>query len=232
MSPKSQDVKQTSLFGFLAQPDEGATGAGVLILPTIFGVNGFVRGFAEALARAGVTAAVVDYYSGAPLPGSYDDARATAAKLTDGAVAGMETRWFDYLAGDLRLTSLGVAGFCLGGRLSLIAAARDKRIKACAACYPSIHDPLQASQERDAVALSAGITCPAGVVEPGHDHVATPQTYATLKQNLLARGAPTIWHYYPDAEHGFMHRPEPPANPAATAIAYPQVVAFLKGCLT
>jgi carboxymethylenebutenolidase len=232
MSPKSQHVKQTGLFGFLAQPDEGATGSGVLILPTIFGVNGFVRGFAEALARAGLTAAVVDYYAGAALPTSYDDARATGAKLSDGAVAGMETRWFDHLAGDLRLTSLGVAGFCLGGRFSLIAAARDKRIKACAACYPSIHNPLQANQERDAVALSAGIACPVSVVEPGHDHVATPQTYAALKQNLLARSAPTIWQYYPEAEHGFMHRDAPPANPAATAVAYPQVVAFLKGCLS
>jgi carboxymethylenebutenolidase len=230
MSPKSQDVKQTGRFGFLAQPDEGAT-AGVLILPTIFGVNAFVRGFAEALARAGLVGAVVDYYGGAPLPGSYDDARANAAKLNDRAVAEMETRWFDYLAGELRLTSLGVAGFCLGGRLSLIAAARDTRIKACAACYPSIHDPLQANQERDAVALAAGIACPVLVVEPGRDHVATPQTYGTLKQKLLARGVPTVWHYYPEGEHGFMHRPEPPANPAATKIAYPQVVAFLKGCL-
>jgi hypothetical protein len=28
-----------------------------------------------------------------------------------------------------------------------------------------------------------------------------------------------------------MHRNEPPANPAATAIASPQLIAFLQGCL-
>jgi dienelactone hydrolase len=32
---------------------------GVVILPTIFGVNGFVRGYAETLARAGLAAAGV-----------------------------------------------------------------------------------------------------------------------------------------------------------------------------
>ena len=42
MSPKSQDVKQSGLFGFLAQPD-APTKSGVVILPTIFGVNAFVR---------------------------------------------------------------------------------------------------------------------------------------------------------------------------------------------
>ena len=38
MSPKSQDVKQSDLFGFLAQPD-APTKSGVVILPTIFGVT-------------------------------------------------------------------------------------------------------------------------------------------------------------------------------------------------
>jgi len=68
-------------------------------------------------------------------------------------------------------------------------------------------------------------------VQPGHDHVASPKTYATLKETLFKRAAPTIWQYYPDAEHGFMHRPTPPANPAASAIASPQLVGFLTGCL-
>ena len=66
------------------------------------------------------------------------------------------------------------------------------------------------------------------VIQPGHDHVASVETYAALKETLLKRAAPTIWQYYPDAEHGFMHRKEPAANPAATVIASPQIVAFLR----
>jgi dienelactone hydrolase len=52
VSPRSQDIKQAGLVGFLAQPDAPTKG-GVVILPTIYGVNPFVRGYAETLARGG-----------------------------------------------------------------------------------------------------------------------------------------------------------------------------------
>jgi carboxymethylenebutenolidase len=194
VSPRSQDIKQPGLAGFLAQPD-APTHGGVVILPTIFGVNAFVRGYAETLARAGLAAAVWDLYEG------------------------------------LKLTSVSVLGFCLGGRYVLMTAARDTRIKACAAAYPSIESPRLPNQEQDAIALAADIRCPVHIVQPGHDHVASVETYAALKEALHKRAAPTIWQYYPDAEHGFMHRKEPAANPAATVIASPQLVAFLKACL-
>ena len=230
MSPKSQDIKQSGLFGFLAQPDAPATG-GVVILATIFGVNAFVRGYAETLARAGLAAAVWDHYEGLPLITDYEESKARARKLADAGMHANVKKWVDYMLGDLRLTSVGVLGFCLGGRYALMAAARERRIKACAAAYPSIEDPRLANQEEDAVALAADIACPVHVVQPGHDHVATVETYAALEAQLHKHAAPTVWQYYPDAEHGFMHRKAPAANAAATVIASPQLVAFLRACL-
>src|SRR5262245_54765509 len=230
MSPRSQEIKQAGLFGFLAQPDAPTT-SGVVVLPTIFGVNAFVRGYAEELARAGLAAAVWDHYSGEPLPKDYEEAKARARNLTDPAMHGFVKQWIDYMLGELRLTSVGVLGFCLGGRFAPMVAARDHRLKACAAAYPSIEAPRLPNQSEDAVALAGDIRCPVLVVQPGHDHVASPATYAALKERLLARAAPTIWQYYPDAEHGFMHRKEPAANPAASKIASPQLIGFLKGSL-
>ena len=230
MSPRSQEIKQSGLFGFLAQPD-APTKTGVVILPTIFGVNAFVRGYAETLARAGLAAAVWDHYEGLPLTTDYEDSKARARKLSDAWMHATVKKWTDYMLGELKLASVGVLGFCLGGRYVVMAAARDARIKACAAAYPSIEMPRLPNQEQDALALAGDVRCPVLVIEPGHDHVASPQTYATLKATLLKRAAPTIWHYYPDAEHGFMHRDKPPANPAASAIASPQLVGFLTGCL-
>jgi len=231
MSPKSQDIKQFGLFGFLAQPDL-PTKSGVVILPTIFGVNAFVRGYAETLARAGLAAAVWDPYEGLPLITDYEESKTRSRKLSDSGMQANVKKWVDYMENDLALTSIGVLGFCLGGRYALIAAAQEKRMKACAAAYPSIENPRLANQQHDAVALAADIACPVHVLQPGHDHVATVQTYAALSETLHKRTAPTIWQYYPDAEHGFMHRKEPAANPAATALASPQLVAFLKGCLS
>jgi carboxymethylenebutenolidase len=233
MSPRSRDIKQSGLFGFLAQPDAPTTTkAGVVILPTIFGVNAFARGFAETLARSGLAAAVWDHYEGAPLTTDYEESKKRARALTDAKMHGAVKSWTDYLTSELRLDAVGVIGFCMGGRYALMVPARNKRIKACAAAYPSIEVPNQAHQQEDAIALAAEITCPTLVIQPGHDHVAQPPTYAKLKETLSKRAASTVWHYYPDAEHGFMHRPEPAANPAATRIASPQIVAFLQACLS
>ena len=231
MSPRSQDIKQPGLAGFLAQPD-APTNGGVVILPTIFGVNAFVRGYAETLARAGLAAAVWDLYEGLPLTTDYEESKSRARKLSDAGMQAAVKKWLDYMLDDLKLTSVGVLGFCLGGRYVLMAAAQDKRVKACAAAYPSIENPRLPNQEQDAVALAADIRCPVHVVQPGHDHVASVETYAALRENLHKRAAPTVWQYYPDAEHGFMHRKEPAANPAASVIASPQLVAFLQACLS
>jgi carboxymethylenebutenolidase len=231
VSPRSQDIKQSGLFGFLAQPD-APTKSGVVLLATIFGVNAFARGYAETLARAGIACAVWDHYEGAPLTTDYEECKKRASVLTDAKMHGAAKAWTDYLVGELKLASVGVIGFCMGGRYAPMVAARDKRIKACAAVYPSIEVPRKSNQAEDAIALTAEVTCPVLVMQPGHDHVASPETYAALKTTLTKRSAPTIWHYYPDAEHGFMHRDAPPANPAASAIASPQLVGFLQGCLS
>ena len=230
MSPRSQDIKQSGLVGFLAQPDAPTTG-GVVILPTIFGVNAFVRGYAETLARAGLAAAAWDLYEGLPLTTDYEESKTRARKLSDAGTQAKVKKWIDHLLDDLKLTSVGVIGFCIGGRFSLLTAAQDDRIKACGAAYPSIENPRLPNQEQDAIALAVQIRCPVHVLQPGHDHVASVETYAALKETLLKRTAPTMWQYYPEAEHGFMHRKEPATNPAATVIASPQFIAFLQACL-
>jgi carboxymethylenebutenolidase len=230
MSPRSQDIKQAGLYGFLARPD-APTRSGVLILGTIFGVNDFVRNYAETLARAGHAAAVWDLYNGEKLPTDYKEALERAHSINDATAFTAIHRWVEYMLTELRLDALGVLGFCLGGRFALMLAAKDKRLKACAAAYPSIENPRLANQEEDVLGLVPQIGCPVHILQPGHDHVAVPETYARLKDDLFKRRAITSWQYYPDAEHGFMHRDQPAANPAATKIASPQLVAFLTACL-
>jgi carboxymethylenebutenolidase len=230
VSPRSQDIKQAGLVGFLAQPDAPTKG-GVVILPTIYGVNAFVRGYAETLARAGLAAAAWDMHDGLPLITDYEESKQRARRHSDASARAAIRKWTDYLTNELRLTSVGVIGFCIGGRFSLLTAAQDDRIKACGAAYPSIENPRLPNQEQDAIALAVQIRCPVHVLQPGHDHVASVETYAALKETLLKRTAPTMWQCYPEAEHGFMHRKEPATNPAATVIASPQFIAFLQACL-
>jgi carboxymethylenebutenolidase len=227
---KTQTFSGPERFGYLAQPESSAR-AGVLILPTIFGINEFARGYADMLASNGIVGAVWDINSGLPLTTDYKECIARARTLTDAGVAAMLDKWTAFMLGELKLAAVGTAGFCIGGRYSLLLCAKDKRVRACAIAYPSIESPRLANQELDSVALSAEIECPVHMLHPGKDHVSSPETYAELKEALHRRDAPTIVQYYPVAEHGFMHRPQPEVNQKANALAAPQLLAFLKASL-
>ena len=230
MAIKTQTLNGPDLYGYLAEPETGARG-GVLIYPTIFAVNDFVRGYAETLARAGLAAAVWDIYSGLPLVTDYQESLKRARMLDDAGVADMTGKWIDHMFGAMGLASVGVLGFCIGGRYALLQAAADKRLKACAMAYPSIENPRLANQDQDALTLAADIACPVHLLHAGKDHVTEPPTYQLLHEALHARSAPTIVQFHPLAEHGFMHRKEPEANRIATALASPQLIAFLQTCL-
>ncbi len=231
MAIKSKLLSGPELFGYVAEPEVPA-GGGVLILPTIYGVNEFARGYADQLAAAGLTAGVWDINSGLPLTTDYQECIKRARTLSDAGVAAMAARWLDMMRSDLRLASIAVLGFCIGGRFALLQAASDKALRACAVAYPSIESPRLPNQEMDALALAPDIACPVHVLQPGHDHVCSPETYEVLMRALFARSAPTSLQKYPEAEHGFMHRKTPETNVAAATLASPQIIAFLKACLS
>lgn len=230
MSTESRTLSGPDLFGYVAAPRAGARG-GVLILPTIFGVNEFARSFADGLANAGLAAAVWDINSGLPLTADYQECIRRARTLTDEGVLSVTTRWRKALTERFGAVTVGLLGFCIGGRFALLQASQDRSIAACAMAYPSIESPRLPNQAMDALALASDIACPVHMIRPGNDHVTSPETYDALTRALLSRRQPTTIQRYPEAEHGFMHRPTPEANVAATRLASPQLVAFLGACL-
>ncbi len=121
-----------------------------------------------------------------------------------------------------------MVSFCLGGRWSLLLAARDQRVAAMAVFYPSIRIPDVPQRHMDSVAACARIGCPVSLIRPGQDGVATSETYARVQELLLARTAPTVIQLYPDAGHGFIQRWDEPTAPSA----WSQAVAFLKAYLS
>jgi carboxymethylenebutenolidase len=230
MAIKTQTVSGPQRYGYLAEPVGGARG-GVVLLPTIFAINTFAKSYADTLANAGLACAVWDIYAGLPLPADYDEAIKRARALSDDKIVASIGHWIDHMLGEMKLASVGVLGFCIGGRFAIMQAATDQRIAACAMAYPSIENPRLANQDMDSLTLAADIACPVLNVQPGKDHVSEPDTYEILNTALFKRTAPTTLQFYPIAEHGFMHRPQPAENVAATVLASPQIVGFLKGCL-
>jgi carboxymethylenebutenolidase len=205
--------------------------AGVLLLPTIFGVNRFVTEYSASLAERGLSTFAWDPYSGEALPKNFDEALARAKELRDGPSLDAMSIGVDFLMGELRLDKVAVIGFCLGGRYGLLLAARETRIEACVAVYPSIEQPRRQNQDEDAAIRASEIPCPVQLVMPGHDTVTSADTYERLKTALERRAADTSVELYPAAHHGFLHSPGA-ENEAAARHARPLIAAFLEAYLT
>src|SRR5665213_4218852 len=105
MAIKTSSLSGPERYGYVAEPEALLRG-GVLIRPTIFGVNEFARQYADTLAHAGMTAAVWDINSGLPLTTDYQECIKRARTLTDESVSSMVTGWLDTLLSNFGLKSV------------------------------------------------------------------------------------------------------------------------------
>ena len=205
---------------------------GILLLPTIFGIDGFARERARLMAEAGFSTLIWNPYPGEVPPGDVPAAMARAGTLNDGLVEVM-SECIGYMRGTLRLDAVALLGFCLGGRYALLLAAQHHGLAACVAFYPSIRAPSKPNETHDTIARAADIDCPVHLVHAGSDEVLKHQSFLRLRDTLEHRKAATIVQFHPQAAHSFM-RPElqrEAAQAAATRLSWPLAVAFFEACL-
>ncbi|MGA2391853.1 MAG: dienelactone hydrolase family protein [Candidatus Lustribacter sp.] len=211
---------------YLARPAQ-PSGAGVLLLPHNVGVDHFVQTFADELAGRGYTTIAWNPYPSVPLGEAFTE---RPPRPNDEATMKALSRCLDVMASGYGVTAFATLGFCMGGRYVLLFGARERRLRAAVACYPSIPVQLSPGQDLEPIPAAAAIACPVQVAYPGRDIVTSRTTFEALQAQLQGRAAETSILYYPQAEHGFMHAPSP-ANDAATRTAKPQIFGFLESCM-
>ncbi|MFI5265996.1 MAG: dienelactone hydrolase family protein [Chloroflexota bacterium] len=222
MPIQESEVQLDGVRAISFRPESPSKG-GVLLLPTNAGADKSNRYHSRSLAEAGLATLLWDPYPGKGLPPDDERSKWSAAVDDEWAVKG-QSRLLTYLAEELDVEKAGCLGFCMGGRFSLLLAAKDHRVAALASFYPTIRRPTPTTQKYDAVALAAEIRCPVTVECPGQDHITTPEVYADLRATLRKRDHATVAHVYPDAGHGFLQARKPEAT---VKMAWPQAVAFM-----
>ncbi|MGH6767402.1 MAG: dienelactone hydrolase family protein [Xanthobacteraceae bacterium] len=213
----------------LVRPAVAGT-AGVLLLPSVFGVDRHALDYAHLLAEAGLTTLIWEPFPHQPVPDTREQRAERLATLTDARSLREMTWWLDVMFGELSLKQIATAGFCLGGRYGLLLAAHEARIAACLPYYPTIETPPLPGQDEDVVARAAAIRCPVHMVRAGKDHLTSDDVFMRLQHNLQRRAAPTIVQVYPEGDHGFMQRTGA-ANETAIRLSTAQSIAFLKAAL-
>ena len=199
-----------------AQPSN----VGILLYPTIFGIEAAMRGFAADLAGRGTTVAVWDPYDGVPVSADVMEMVGRSKTIEDTRCLASLTCLVDHMTGELGLDRIVGIGWCFGGRIGLLHAGQDDRVSALSAYNPTILPPTPVriegvgvfskadnpGQTMDEFASARQIAGPVQVTRPAHDFTQAGE-YDALIAALFARTAPTFYEYYPGVGHGFSYTP-------------------------
>ncbi len=208
----------------LAAPDGGRKPA-ILILSEMFGLNGPMKDFARHYAARGHCTMVPDLFWRTETPGGlgYDE--------KGFALAWARIRDFDIdaCAGDMRLAAaalrrepacngkVAALGFCMGGRLAFVAAARAG-VDAAIGLYG-----LNVSKHLHEV---PAITVPTHLHYGEKDEHVPPAEIEAVARGVAANPNIAIWRY-PGAGHSFFNKVRPTYDPAAAAAAAARIDAVL-----
>jgi carboxymethylenebutenolidase len=194
----------------------------VLIFQEAYGVNGHIRDVCHRFAAEGWDALAPElFHRTAPgFEGRYDDS-ASAMRL-------VQTLTDDGLTADIRAAHaqfkgkrIDAVGFCMGGRVSYLAAATVP-----------LHAAISFYGGRIAPALlprAAELSAPFLMFWGGLDKHIPPEQHRPVADALRAAGKMFIDVEISDGDHGFFCDQRPSYNPRAAAEAWALTLTFLRG---
>lgn len=210
---------------YLSEPEQGS-GPGIVVLQEIFGVNGHMRDVADYYAEEGYVVLVPDLfwrlepgvdlgYEGADREKAFDlyqkfDVDQGVADIT----ATVDTlRALPNCAG-----KVGAIGFCLGGALAYLAAARSGLD--CAIGYYGVGIEKMLDQAGD-------IACPLTLHFGELDQFSPPEAIEAIRGAFAGRQDAEI-HVYPGADHGFNCTERPAYDRPSAWMAHSRSIALFR----
>ena len=206
--------------GYLVEPQAGTSAPGVVVLQEWWGVNDQIKGVANRYAELGLRALVPDLYRG-KVGLDAKEAEHLMSGLDFGQAAGLDVRGaVQYLKRTSK--KVGVTGYCMGGALTLLAAANVPEIDAAVPWYG--FPPLEYI---DATKIKAPLLGHFAT----HDAFFPIATVAELERKLDAAHVRYEFHRY-EAQHAFANESPPDQtvavryDPKAAETAWQRTVAF------
>lgn len=203
------------------------TGPGLVLCQEIFGVNATMRALAERYADEGYVVFVPDLFSRIEprvelgySPADHDKAFGYLARfdlnagMADVASCIKALRESPACSGQV-----GVVGYCLGGRLAYLAAARS--LADCAVGFYGV------GIEND---LAEAPRCPT-ILHFGIDDALAPAEAQRAIIEKTAANTRVVVHRYPGAGHAFAREGSELYRKPAASMAYERSIALLRKCL-
>src|SRR5215471_3658411 len=183
---------------YMALPKKGK-GPGIVVIQEIFGITPSIRAVCDFLAARQFTAIAPDLYwrtePGLAISESDSEkARAIRAKTDDNKTSDDIAAAIDFLRKHPACTGkVGVVGYCWGGMLAYLTAARHKPDAAVGYYGVGIEKRLD---------LAGNLSCPLMLHFAEKDQFAPPEVVAQVRAALKDDSRVKIWEY-PNVGHAF-----------------------------
>jgi carboxymethylenebutenolidase len=209
----------------------------LIVIHDVRGLTEHYRDIARRFASEGYFALAVDLYSreGAPQLTDVDSALAWMKQLDDRRILADIDSAFRYLSTrhEVRSTSIGITGFCMGGQYALMAACTVPEIAACVSFYGMLrYDEPSENRPQSPLDLAPQLGCPyLGLF--GAEDLLIPRADVRQLEGILRREGKTFQtKVYRKAGHAFFNDQRPDSyRPDAARDAWARSVAFLRAHL-
>ncbi len=191
---------------YVAQPKDGGSYPGVVVIQEAFGVNGHIKKVTDRIAAEGYVAIAPDIFhreSERIIPYSeMPKAIATLQRVVDAkamedvgaAIAHLKSQ------SKVKSGSIGVTGFCMGGRLTYLAAAHHAGDIKCAVPYYGGGIPMG---NPSPLSRTKEIKCPMYLFFGAKDQLISKDHVDQINAELTSNKVRFELKVYPEAGHGF-----------------------------
>ena len=225
MKVHTESVRLGGMPAHVARPDDGAPAPAVLVIMEAFGLNRHIKAVAERVAAEGYVTLAPDLYwrGGAGRTAGYDqlnDAIGMMSATKDAELVADVASAIGFLEQQayVRADRIGITGFCMGGRVSYLAACElPTKIKAVAPFYGGALPIDKTAKLRAPVLAFFG----------SDDQWIPPAVIEQLKQEAAQPGKQVEVVVYPGAPHGFFCNERDSYRAEAAQDAWGRLTKFL-----
>ena len=198
----------------------------VVVIQHAGGVDEFVRLMSDRFAQAQFLAVAPDLYHREE-PGTSDDPLTRMGRLRDVTIVADVNAAISYAnsLSEAEADRIGITGYCMGGRVTYLMAAKNADLKAAVVCWGgNIMVPW--GDGPAPFALTDQIACPVLGLFGEDDPNPNPADVAKLDAELTRLGKTHEFHSYPGAGHAFMNESRPSYRAEAAEDAWKNTTAW------
>lgn len=188
---------------YLALPDGAGRKPAVIVIQEWWGLNDWIKGKADELAKKGYVALAPDLYRG-KVATDPDTAHQLMRGLPEDRALRDLTAAFDYLRSrdDVEWQRIGAVGWCMGGGYSLQLALAQPKLAGAVIYYGRL-----VTDEAKIRSLAVPLLGTFGGLDKG----IPPESVREFERKAKALGKSVDFKVYPDAGHGFASAADDPS---------------------